>query len=45
VKDRGGPRSRYIMAVGILLLTSATAFGSYAAYMFVWRHALFRLGA
>jgi len=45
VKDRGGPRSRCIMAVGILLLTAATAFGSYAAYMFVWRHALFRLGA
>jgi hypothetical protein len=44
VKDRGGARSRYVMAVGILFLTAATAFGSYAAYMFVWRHALFRMG-
>lgn len=45
VKDRGGPRSRYATAFCILVLTLATAFGSYAAYMFVWRHALFRLGA
>jgi len=45
VKDRGGPRSRYALAVCILVLAAATAFGSYAAYMFVWRHALFRLGA
>ena len=45
VKDRGGPRGRYVMAAGIFLLTVATAFGSYAAYMFVWRHALFRIGA
>ena len=45
VKDRGGPRSRYAMAVGILFLTAVMAFGSYAAYMFVWRHALYRIGA
>ena len=45
VKDRGGRGSRYVMAAGILFLTIATAFGSYAAYMFVWRHALFRIGA
>ena len=45
VKDRGGPGGRYVMAAGILFLTAATAFGTYAAYMFVWRHALFRLGA
>jgi len=45
VKDRGGTRSRYIVAGGILLLTAVTAFGSYAAYMFVWRHALYRIGA
>ena len=44
-KDRGGPRSRYVMAAGIFFLTAATAFGSYAAYMFVWRHALSRIGA
>jgi uncharacterized membrane protein len=45
VKDRGGARSRYVMAAGILLLTAAMAFGIYAAYMFVWRHALHRIGA
>jgi uncharacterized membrane protein len=45
VKDRGGPRSRYAVAAGILLLTAMMAFGSYAAYMFVWRHALYRIGA
>jgi hypothetical protein len=45
VKDRGGPRSRYVMAAALVFLTAATAFGSYAAYMFVWRHALFRMGA
>jgi len=44
VKDRGGTRSRYIMAAGILLLTAVMAFGSYAAYVFVWRHALSRIG-
>ena len=45
VKDRGGTRSRYVMAIGIVFLTAATAFGAYAAYMFVWRHALYRVGA
>lgn len=44
VKDRGGPRSRHAMAAGILLLTAVMAFGIYAAYMFVWRHALYRIG-
>jgi len=33
------------MAIGIVFLTAATAFGAYAAYMFVWRHALYRVGA
>jgi hypothetical protein len=33
------------MAAALVFLTAATAFGSYAAYMFVWRHALFRMGA
>ncbi len=45
VKDRGGPRSRYVMAAGLFFLTAAMAFGVYAAYMFVWRHALYRVGA
>ena len=45
VKDRGAPRSRYVMAAAIFLLTVAMAFGIYAAYMFVWQHALYRLSA
>jgi hypothetical protein len=45
VKDRGGPRSRYVMAAALFFLTAAMAFGVYAAYMFVWRHALYRVGA
>ena len=45
VRDRGGQRSRYIMAAGLFFLTAAMAFGIYAAYMFVWRYALYRLGA
>lgn len=44
VKDSAGPRGRYAMAAGILLLTAVMAFGSYSAYMFVWRPFLFRLG-
>jgi hypothetical protein len=44
-KDRGGPRRRYVMAAALFFLTVAMAFGIYAAYMFVWRHALYRVGA
>jgi len=44
VRDRGGPRSRYVMAAGLFFLTVAMAFGIYAAYMFVWRYALYRQG-
>jgi predicted membrane protein DUF2306 len=44
VKDNAGPRGRYAMAAGILLLTAVMGFGSYSAYMFVWRPFLFRLG-
>lgn len=44
VKDKAGARGRYAMAAGILLLTAAMGFGSYSAYMFVWRPFLFRLG-
>jgi len=45
VRDRGDARSRYVMAAAIFFLTVAMAFGIYAAYMFVWRHALYRVGA
>ncbi|HSE11225.1 MAG TPA: DUF2306 domain-containing protein [Rudaea sp.] len=44
VKDTAGARSRYAMAGGLLLLAAVMAFGSYSAYMFVWRPFLFRLG-
>jgi hypothetical protein len=37
VKQSAGPRGRYVMAASILFLTALMGFGSYAAYMFVWR--------
>jgi uncharacterized membrane protein len=43
-KERAGPRGRYAMAAGILLLTAAMGFSIYAAHTFVWRPFLFRLG-
>ncbi len=45
VKDTAGPRGRYAMAAGILLLTAMMGFGIYAAYAFVWRPFLLKLGA
>jgi hypothetical protein len=45
VKSNAGPRGRYAMAAAMLLLTAAMGFGSYSAYMFVWRPFLWRLGA
>ena len=44
VKDSAGPGGRYATAVGILLLTAAMGFGIYAAYMYVWQPALWKLG-
>jgi hypothetical protein len=44
VKDRAGPRARYAMAAGLLVLTAMMAFGIYSAYAFVWRPFLWRLG-
>jgi hypothetical protein len=32
------------MAAAMFLLTAVMAFGIYAAYMFVWRYALYRMG-
>ena len=37
VKESARPRSRYVMAASILLLTALMGFGIYSAYMFVWR--------
>jgi len=45
VQDRAGPRGRYAMAAGLLMLTGVMAFGIFAAYMYVWRPFLWRLGA
>ncbi|HEY2397137.1 MAG TPA: DUF2306 domain-containing protein [Rudaea sp.] len=44
VQDRAGPRGRYAMAAGLLVLTAMMAFGIYSAYAFVWRPFLWRLG-
>jgi uncharacterized membrane protein len=44
VRDRAGPRGRYVMAASILLLTAIMGFGAYSAYTWVWRPFLWRLG-
>lgn len=43
VKDEAGPRVRYAMAIGVLVLAALTGFGGYSAWMFVWRPSLWWL--
>lgn len=43
-KENAGARGRYAMAGVLITLAAITAYGSYAAYTFVWRPFLWRLG-
>ena len=44
VRDNAGPRGRYVMAGAMILLTAVMSYGIFAAYLFVWRPLLERLG-
>jgi len=43
-RESAGTRARFGMAAVMLLMTVMTGFGAYAAYAFVWRPFLWRLG-
>jgi len=43
VQDRAGASVRYAMAAALVFLTALVAFGSYAAYTFVWAPFLWKL--
>jgi len=43
VQDRAGAQVRYAMAAGLFVLAALIAFGSHAAYTFVWSPFLWKL--